>query len=1117
MKCSNCSNEMVRSRAGWLCISCGHIEAATDSAGPTPQIALGKDSHEQMRNAQVADDIPVDNSTSTDDKPAAPDQTDAPVSDTPTPPIVTTPPWEPSTSSPTDEPAGKADESTDASDSTSTDTLTVTPAVDPDTVVPSPDDLSAVEAALAKVEKPAPESSPESATEVEPEATAEPESKSEESAPSDAPSDEAEAVEPPKAESPVPEAVAVSTDATGQASQTPEPADTAGTEEALKPSAVEPEKVDNKPAEVVADTKPEPAAEPVPEPIPETKPEQPESKEEISPKPDPEGETKTPLKLEDKVDTDKDKSDAQSDKDDQLDKAEKPAKEDKAEKADSAKEPEEESPAKIAHNLHPKQHRTRLRKKTGPKFLVKDVSAPTVPVPTPVAVKADKDEAAVEPAPVKEESAGAESVVEAHIPLETPDAPIPERTPSAEPVAGTSSEITTHPTPEVKTETKADPDSKAESELTPETPEAAEGEEPTGEAEVIDASDTAPETLEEVEHDETKEAASDLGEEPAVAEDDLVSPPASAEAPSDAATPVVDEEPAPEVEAPELASEPEDDVSSDPVDEADLADETSPDPVVPAPVTEVEESDAEVSPLPTPETSPSVVADDVPATTLEVAAPEELEDEVGAEDATAISPVEAENVPEAPVDASVPPETATTDPATPAPEPASNLQGPSAPDPVVPAVTPVASTTAVGSGGKPPVQPVTHPKPFKLGPLHLIGALIVIVMIALLAYVFFIQPKLALGGYLEKVATSRATTFAANITESSSAYNASGSAYGVTDLTTSGQAKVIVNVSGNLAAQADAIRTGSKAVSGPVSGELVAFGPALYFKTSTTAVVSGALAVNLSPGWYKYDLGSSGSCTSPGNGPGSFLSYGVLSKIPVQNAAFTGIGKVGTTWALKYRGQIDTADLSSAVRQANQNLSSACQIKLAASDYQNVTINYNLWRGLSADQLDITATNRINGATTHILLTTLGYNVVSAVKVPSGATDADNLFKKVLGASTHPAPASTSTSLSPNEQASQIAVREANLASYLGAYKARSANGFYPVSPPALTVQIVDPTTGRAYVVSANPLTAVGQIQYVAGGSCTGPDVTPGKTGTRYLAIKLLPSPTSPAYCLDAR
>jgi len=48
MKCSNCSNDMIQSKAGWLCVECGHIEMLTDddknkvaAAIPAPPEVLG--------------------------------------------------------------------------------------------------------------------------------------------------------------------------------------------------------------------------------------------------------------------------------------------------------------------------------------------------------------------------------------------------------------------------------------------------------------------------------------------------------------------------------------------------------------------------------------------------------------------------------------------------------------------------------------------------------------------------------------------------------------------------------------------------------------------------------------------------------------------------------------------------------------------------------------------------------------------------------------------------------------------------------------------------------------------------------------------------------------------
>ncbi|HUD10762.1 MAG TPA: hypothetical protein VMS08_00005, partial [Candidatus Saccharimonadia bacterium] len=308
------------------------------------------------------------------------------------------------------------------------------------------------------------------------------------------------------------------------------------------------------------------------------------------------------------------------------------------------------------------------------------------------------------------------------------------------------------------------------------------------------------------------------------------------------------------------------------------------------------------------------------------------------------------------------------------------------------------------------------------------------------------------------------------------------------------------------------------AVSGPVSGELLASLPTLFFKTSTPAVLASLVPANLSSGWYKYDLGSVGSCASPGRGPGSFLSYGVFSQIPITGAAFAGVNKFGSALGLEYRGEVVMANLQSAITKANQNLSSSCKINIPASSYDHLTVSYKIWRGWSRDRAEFTIDNTATNASGQIVINTADYNGPATIQVPTSATNADNLFKKVLGAETYLAPTQINhptPSAGPAAQKALEAERESNLAAYMNGYKAVAVNGFFPTTPPALSVQIADPSTIAPYVVSKNPLTGVGQIQYIPGGSCTGPGITPGKAGTRYLALKLLPSASAQPYCLD--
>ena len=64
-------------------------------------------------------------------------------------------------------------------------------------------------------------------------------------------------------------------------------------------------------------------------------------------------------------------------------------------------------------------------------------------------------------------------------------------------------------------------------------------------------------------------------------------------------------------------------------------------------------------------------------------------------------------------------------------------------------------------------------------------------------------------------------------------------------------------------------------------------------------------------------------------------------------------------------------------------------------------------------------------------------------------------------------------------------------------------------------VDVLDPTTGAAYAVAKAPSAALGQIEYRPGGRCVGTQVTPGKTGSRYLAlVTKLETSETPA-CVD--
>lgn len=122
----------------------------------------------------------------------------------------------------------------------------------------------------------------------------------------------------------------------------------------------------------------------------------------------------------------------------------------------------------------------------------------------------------------------------------------------------------------------------------------------------------------------------------------------------------------------------------------------------------------------------------------------------------------------------------------------------------------------------------------------------------------------------------------------------------------------------------------------------------------------------------------------------------------------------------------------------------------------------------------------------------------------------------VLGAATtapssSPSPTGTpSLTPAPTPAAPTDDQTKADLAAYVAAYQALAKNGYYPTNPPA-----VAPQTSRSYTVMTAAPSAAGQIYYQAGGVCGAPSHTPGRTGTRYLALSTLLSTGAP-YCLDA-
>jgi hypothetical protein len=467
--------------------------------------------------------------------------------------------------------------------------------------------------------------------------------------------------------------------------------------------------------------------------------------------------------------------------------------------------------------------------------------------------------------------------------------------------------------------------------------------------------------------------------------------------------------------------------------------------------------------------------------------------------------------------ADTPPETAP--PAPPAPASPIGESGalaiPGTPETTATPTAPVASGAPISD--KPPLQPVTHPRPFNAAlTAAIVGGVVLVGAAAGAAYLYLAAPKLSLANYLQKVSGAKSSAFVATVDSTNKGFHVVVKADGKGDITNPDQPKLDVAVTGE-ATYHPTNGEGSD-VTGSITGQATVLDQAAYFKLDNLKGLGTVLPANMAGQWYKFDLSKSDTskCATTGKQLSSTLSNNVLNTIPVKDAAFVGFDSFDNNKALHYRGTIDNAKLKSTFDQVNKGLSAECKLEFNADDFKTVTMKYELWRGWSKDRFKLTATDSSDNSKSTVTLDTGAYNKPVKVTAPSGVKDAAEIFSGTeLGASTFK-DAAGETTAPVTSAATRDAQRQSDLALYVTAYKATAVRGFYPINPRPVTVSATDPTTGASYVVSKAPLSGVGQIQYIPGGVCAGPAHTPGATGSRYLALTTALESGAP-YCLDVK
>lgn len=429
---------------------------------------------------------------------------------------------------------------------------------------------------------------------------------------------------------------------------------------------------------------------------------------------------------------------------------------------------------------------------------------------------------------------------------------------------------------------------------------------------------------------------------------------------------------------------------------------------------------------------------------------------------------------------------------------------PATPTSVPPSTIDPAPSPVVGMPVGPSGMPARSGRPL----LKIIIILTVLLVLGAAAYGFFIAPKMALPGYLNKLSKAKTTTIAASISNNAKNYRFTLKLNGKDDLTTTDKPKIDLDVTGQISSNAGPSSILSNSASGSLSAHLIMAEQKLYFKIESFSYLTQLLSIKLPNDWYKYDIASSdtGKCATKTKDSGSFLGGQLLTKVPVKNARLAGIETVNGALSMHYVGTIDNSKIKAAIDAANKNLSAACKIDITENDYKDFTASYDLWRGWSKDRLKLAVTYTKDKSTTEITLDTGAYNKPEKIDAPADAKDVSELLKDIFGYSV--------------SSASDI-TRKNDLATLTAAVENSAAdnNGTYPASATEvskLSFTATDPTTKKPYSIIATKPTAVGQIQYLRSASCNAAtNLAVAASNSRTVALVTLLGDGKTYYCMD--
>lgn len=293
----------------------------------------------------------------------------------------------------------------------------------------------------------------------------------------------------------------------------------------------------------------------------------------------------------------------------------------------------------------------------------------------------------------------------------------------------------------------------------------------------------------------------------------------------------------------------------------------------------------------------------------------------------------------------------------------------------------------------PPVSPPT-PRRLNRKKLSLITGLVVLLLLlsAGAVYGFVVAPRLALAGYLQRLAGAKTSTYASSMSfQSNEGYKFALKLAGSNDLTDIAKPKLDVKITGQLSTQGGVVMPGEASQGGSLNGQLRLIAQTVYFKIQSFSLLSNFFPIEISKDWYKYKLESGEDARKCVQGKDA-----ILTEVPVKQAAFKGLDTINGAKMLHYTGTIHNAKLQKAIDNANKKLSADCKLDISADDYKTVSVTYHVWHGWNKDRVQFNIVDSKAKTTVQATIDSGGYNQPVKIEVPSGAKDFEQLLKEMM-------------------------------------------------------------------------------------------------------------------------